>query len=74
MGKEGHRNSEHRGTEAQWANRDTATMNTEGQRHSGQRGTQGSVATHRDSGHSSLRGTVATDSGQRPGTVGTQGQ
>ena len=48
-------------------------MNTEGQRHSGQRGTQGSVATYRDSGHSSLRGAVATDSGQR-GTVGTQGQ
>ena len=73
MEKEGLRNSEQRGTEAQWAKRDTATMNKEEQRHSGQRGTQGSVATYSDSGHSSLRGTVATDSGQR-GTVGTQGQ
>ena len=73
MGKEELRNSEHRETMAQWKKRDSGTKSKEGQRHSGQRGTQGSVATYRDSGYSSLRETVATDSGQR-GTVGTQGQ
>ena len=55
MGNEEHGHNEYRGTEAQWAKRETGISGY----------VQGQCTR--------LRGTVATDSGQR-GTVGTQGQ